>query len=63
MNIVNKVKNKLWYELNPFFRERIILPYRRNRFNNPDVTILSSNCLGGCMTLICVSTHQLSIYG
>ena len=49
MNIFSRIKNKLWYELNPFFRERIILPYRRNRFNNPDVTILSSNCLGGCI--------------
>ena len=49
MNIISRIKNKLWYELNPFFRERIILPYRRNRFNNPDVTILSSNCLGGCI--------------
>ena len=49
MNIINRIKNKLWHELNPFFRKRVLLPFRRFRFNNPDVTILSSNCLGGCI--------------
>lgn len=51
----NKIKNKLFVDANPWFREHIIIPKYRRRFNNPNVTILSHNCLGG------VISHDLGI--
>ena len=47
--MLSTIKKQLWCLLNPFIRHIFILPYYRHRFNNPDVTILSSNCLGGCI--------------
>lgn len=55
MKIASKIKNSLWYRMNPFFRDHFILPYNRNRFDNPEVTIISSNCIGGCLA------HDLGI--
>lgn len=50
-----KIKNKLYVKTNPLFREHFIIPKYRRRFNNPNVTILSHNCLGG------VISHDLGI--
>lgn len=57
MSLLQRVKNKLFVELNPRFRERFIAPrYRKAGQEMPqDVTILSSNCLGG---VIC---HELGL--
>lgn len=55
MYFIDRIRRRLWHEMNPFFCNRFILPYYRRRFNNPEVTILSNNCLGGCLA------HDLGI--
>lgn len=47
--ILQKAKNKLFFLLNPWMREHIILPWRRLCWNHKDVTLLSNNCIGGCI--------------
>lgn len=56
MSLVQRVKNKLFFELNPWFREHVILPRRRKQIKNlGNVTLLCNNCLGG------VIFHELKL--
>lgn len=48
MSISSKIKNKLFYKLNPWFREHVIIPRNKAKAKNiKDVTLLCNNCLGG----------------
>lgn len=56
MSIVGKIKNKLFLELNPWFREHIIIPRNRAKAKSiGEVTLLCNNCLGG------VIFHELNL--
>lgn len=51
MSLLQRIENKLFVEMNPRLRERFITPrYRRKAQDVPrDITVLSSNCLGGVL--------------
>lgn len=56
MSIIEKIKNKLFLELNPWFREHVIIPKNRAKVMNiGEVTLLCNNCLGG------VIFHELNL--
>lgn len=49
MNILNKIDNKLYLTLNPWFREKLINPWLRKRLKNKEITLLCNNCNGACI--------------
>lgn len=57
MSILDKIKNKLFWELNPWFREHVIIPRNKARIQEKGegVTLLCNNCLGG------VIFHELNL--
>ena len=55
MTIIDKIKNKLYLDWNPWFRENIINPYHRRILKRHNVSILCNNCVGA------VITHDLNL--
>lgn len=57
MQLVQRIRNKLFVELNPKIRENIIIPYNKHRLkaNSKEVTLLCNNCIGG------VIFHELGL--
>lgn len=48
MDMIQKIKNKLFVELNPWFREHVIIPRNKKRFKGTqNITLLCNNCTGG----------------
>jgi uncharacterized protein (DUF1919 family) len=55
MNIIDRIKNKMFLDWNPWFRDNIINPYHRRMLCNYDVSILCNNCVGA------VIIHELGL--
>lgn len=55
MNIIQKIKNKMFLSWNPWFREHIINPYHRKKLKKHNVSILCNNCVGA------VIAHDLGL--
>lgn len=56
MGLIQKIKNKLFVELNPWFRDHVIIPRNKKRFKGtPNITVLCNNCSGG------VIFHELGL--
>lgn len=56
MSVIRKIKNKVFWKLNPWFREHVVIPRNRAKAKNiGDVTLLCNNCLGG------VIFHELNL--
>lgn len=49
MLLIEKIKNKMYSSLNPWFREYVICPYNRLRIKHREVTIFCNNCVGAAM--------------
>lgn len=49
MNIIDRIKNKMYLSWNPWFREHIVNPHNRRRLSNHSVSILCNNCVGAVM--------------
>lgn len=48
MSLIRKLKNKLFVELNPCFRDHVIIPRNKKRFKGTNnITLLCNNCSGG----------------
>lgn len=46
--MLKKIKNKMFVEMNPWFRNHVIIPKNKARSKGiTDVTLLCNNCLGG----------------
>lgn len=48
MGLIQKINNKLFVELNTWFREHVIIPRNKKRFKErQNITLLCNNCTGG----------------
>ncbi len=48
MNFIQRIKNKLFVELNPWFRNHVIIHRNKHLYKGPaNVTLLCNNCIGG----------------
>ena len=48
MSFIQRLKNKLFVEMNPWFRNHLIIPRNKHLYKGDhDVTLLSNNCMGG----------------
>lgn len=50
MDILSRIDNKLYIDLNQWCREKIIIPRLRKKIKNKNVSIIASDCLGGCIS-------------
>lgn len=50
MGILQRIQNKLYVDLNPWFRKHVVNPRNRLRLKTSSVSILSSNCIGACIS-------------
>lgn len=56
MNFIQRIKNKLFVELNPWFRNHVIIPRNKHLYKGAaNVTLLCNNCIGG------VIFHELGL--
>lgn len=49
MRIVDRIKNKLFIELNPWMRKNVVNRINKWRLKNKQITLLANNCNGACM--------------
>ncbi len=49
MDILKKIKNKIYVSWNPWFREHFICRYYKDKLNNQDISIFCNNCVGAVM--------------